>query len=444
MLDSEPRPQSAFPEVEREQSPEAAPKWSPTKRALFRFTFAYFALYLFPFPLDVIPYVGIVTQPYETLQSWVVTGVGKHLFHVEIAQRLTGSGDTTYAYVQSFCVLAFAVVATLVWSVLDRGRASYARLYEWLRIYVRFGLATAMISYGAAKVIPSQFPRPSVDRLIQPFGDASPMGLLWTFMGASAAYVIFTGAAEMLGGLLLLARRTTLLGALVCIAVLVNVVMLNFCYDVPVKLYSSHLLLMAMFLAAPDLRRLTSLLVLNRDAPRAEIRPLFERQALNRAALVVRTVFLLGFAGMALYGTWNRYQENFAAGAPKPPLQGLWEVEELKVDGQVRPAVLSDATRWRWVVFDYPGMLGVHSMTQSRERYFIEVDTRKRTIALTKRDDPDWKTVASYQQPGPGLLTLQGTFDGRKVQARLRRTEPPEFRLLTRGFHWISEAPFNR
>ena len=28
------------------------------------------------------------------------------------------------------------------------------------------------------------------------------MGLLWTFMGASLPYVIFTGAAEMLGGLL--------------------------------------------------------------------------------------------------------------------------------------------------------------------------------------------------------------------------------------------------
>jgi len=39
-------------------------------------------------------------------------------------------------------------------------------------------------------------------------------------MGASASYTIFTGAAEMLGGILLTMRRTTLLGALVCIDVL--------------------------------------------------------------------------------------------------------------------------------------------------------------------------------------------------------------------------------
>src|SRR6185436_1005358 len=202
MLDSEPRPQMGLPV---EEAPELSPIWSPVNRVLFRFTFAYFVLYLFPFPLDVIPYVAIVTQPYETLREWTVIGVGKHLFHVEVVHRFTGSGDTTYDYIQNFCILVLAVAATLAWSILDRKRASYARLYEWLRIYVRFGLATAMVTYGAAKVIPAQFPRQSVDRLLQPFGDASPMGLLWTFMGASAAYVIFTGLAEMLGGLLLLA-----------------------------------------------------------------------------------------------------------------------------------------------------------------------------------------------------------------------------------------------
>ncbi len=40
--------------------------------------------------------------------------------------------------------------------------------------------------------------------------------------------------------------------------------------------------------------------------------------------------------------------------------------------------------------------------------------------------------------------SLEGMFDGRKVRARLRLTEPPEFLLTTRGFHWINEYPFHR
>ena len=93
------------------------------------------------------------------------------------------------------------------------------------------------------------------------------MGVLWSFMGASLAYTIFAGATEVTGGLLLVFRRTASPGALVSFAVLANIVALNFCYDVPVKLYSVNLLLMAAFLAAPDATRLANALVLNRPAP---------------------------------------------------------------------------------------------------------------------------------------------------------------------------------
>jgi hypothetical protein len=218
--------------------PHVTPAWSLPRRLLFRFTFVYFVLYLFPFPLDIIPYVGVIGQWYQSLWNAIVPWVGKHLFHVDITVRPNGSGDTTYNYVQVLCYLVLALVAAALWSLLDRERPHYARLHGWLRVYIRFGLASVMISYGAVKVIKSQFPNPTLDRLLQPFGDASPMGLLWTFIGASMAYSVFSGACEMLGGLLLVSRRTTILGALFSIAVLGNVVMLNFCYDVPVKLYS--------------------------------------------------------------------------------------------------------------------------------------------------------------------------------------------------------------
>ena len=42
------------------------------------------------------------------------------------------------------------------------------------------------------------------------------------------------------------------LGALIAAVVMSQIVMLNFSYDVPVKLFSMHLLLQALVLAAPD------------------------------------------------------------------------------------------------------------------------------------------------------------------------------------------------
>lgn len=416
--------------------------WSAGKRLLFRFVCAYFFLYIFPFPLYYLPFLERPLQAYQDLWTALVSWVGSHVFQVQITVQPNGSGDTTYSYMQMFCMVMLAALAALVWTLVDRRRAHYTRLEEWLRVYVRFSLAAAMVTYGGFKIIPSQFPAPTLDRLLQPFGDASPMGLLWTFMGASKPYEIFSGAAEMLAGLLLIARRTAMLGALVAIAVLANIVMLNFCYDVPVKLYSSHLLLMAIFLALPDLRRLADFFVFNRPVqPRVHAR-LFRRPWLHRGALAFRTVLILGIAGYIMYGAYQTQS------VPKSQLRGIWNVEDFVVDGQARPPLVTDESRWWRVVFDDPApsrsIFAIQRMDQSRQRFDLKMDPKKRTLELAKRDDPKWKSTLSYQQLGPDLLALEGTVDGQRVRAQVRRMKDSQFRLIDRGFHWINEYPFNK
>ena len=89
------------------------------------------------------------------------------------------------------------------------------------------------------------------------------MGVLWSSIGAATAYEMFAGSAELLGGILLIIPRTALLGALVVVADMTQVFMLNMTYDVPVKGLMFHLLLMALFLAAPELRRLSGFFFLD-------------------------------------------------------------------------------------------------------------------------------------------------------------------------------------
>ena len=115
-------------------------------------------------------------------------------------------------------------------------------------------------------MFPTQFIFPSFGRLVEPLGEFSPMGLLWNFMGYSTPYIIFSGLAEVTGATLLLFRRTATLGAMTSAAVLLNIVTLNFCYDVPVKLYSVHLELMSLFLLLPDAPALWRFFVLHQPA----------------------------------------------------------------------------------------------------------------------------------------------------------------------------------
>lgn len=417
---------------------QTTPCWSSLKRLFFRFMFAYLLLYILPFPFRGIPFL-------ENLSLWkrIVPWVGERVFYVTSTYHVSGSGDTTYHYVQVFCYLVVAVAAAIIWTLLDSQRSCYTRLLGWLKVYVRFYLAVAMVQYGAFKVIKTQFPEPSPSRLLQSIGDMSPMGLVWTFMGASQSYTVFTGAAEMLGGLLLIARRTTLLGALICAGVMSNVVMLNFSYDVPVKLFSLHLLAMSLLVAASDLRRLANMFVFNRGVEPVELPRLFEKPWLHRAALVLRTVVIVGVAGLTVFSSWQA-GKAYRDPASKLPLYGIWKVDQFKIAGEDRPPLLTDSVRWRHVIFDHAGTMIIQSMSDSRKYYLLDLDSNKKLLALTTPDDPSWKSDISYRQPEPGLLELEGMFDGRTTWASLRRIDESNFLLINRGFHWINEYPFNR
>src|SRR5262249_750112 len=173
------------------------------------------------------------------------------------------------------------------------------------------------------------------------------------FMGASESYNIFTGAGELLGGLLLTTRRTALLGALVCFGVLSHVTMLNFSYDVPVKQFSLHLLAMSVFLMAPDLGPLAKMFGLNRPVEPVVFRPLSRRPWIDRTAVVLRTLVVAYVLITALQGA-QESRKKFGDLAPRSPLYGIWNVEEFEGDGKTDPPRVTDAQRWRRGGFRHP------------------------------------------------------------------------------------------
>ena len=417
-------------------------RWNTGTRIAFRFVFAYLLLYNFSAMLSWLTYAPTPAEKYEELWHKVVPWVGEHVLRLSAPITIfsNGSGDTTYDYVCALCFLWLAAAATVVWSLADRKRLNYEKLHRWLRLYVRLTLAGTMVSYGAFKVIKSQFPDLSLSRLLQPYGDSSPMGLLWTFMGASTAYTVFAGAVEMLGGLLLILPRLTTLGALVSVIAMGNIFVLNMCYDVPVKLYSLHLLLMGVFLLVPDGRRLFNLFVLNREAEPAADQALFVGKWRNRGVLAFQLAFGVYVTVLSLHQSYRAYQQYNV----KPPFYGIWAVDEFSVDGAPKPDSLDDETRWHRAVFATGFDFSVQSLSGARVRFMPEVDSKKKTLTLHKRGDQKQAWVLTFQQPGPESLTLDGQLDGRRIQAKLRHLEDPKFLLTTRGFHWINEYPFNR
>ena len=300
-----------------------------------------------------------------------------------------------------------------------------------------------MVSDGAIKVVKVQFPDPSLARPLDPFGNASPMGLLWTLLGASPAYSMLAGAVELLAGLLLTARRTALLGALVSLVAVANVLALNLCYDVPVKLFSARLLAMTLFAILPDGQRLVDLSVLHRAVPAAPIRPLIRRAAWRPTVSAVVASAVVAVTGLALFDSHQR-RTGYGDLSPEPPLYGIWNVEELTVDGAARPPRISDEMRWRRWAFDRRNTATVQRMDDSQARYRVVLDPRAGTLTLTGLAETTGSAAFRFQEVATGMLALTGTLDGKPLEAHLRKVDNPRFLLRERGFRRISEAPFNR
>ena len=419
-------------------------KWNLAARIGFRFAFCYWVLYSLPDNghqslTNLLPGAHYFNHPYIWFWHKLTPWVAQHLFHLSgtrITYFPTGSGDTTLDYIQNFLFAVIALLGALVWSLLDRKREQYGTLYAWLRILVRFTLAITLFEYGLAKIVPTQFGQLTLMQLMERYGESSPMGLLWTFMAASTPYTIFGGLAEAAAATLLLFRRTALLGALVAAGVLLNVVMLNFCYDVPVKLYSTNLLLMAVFLLLPDLSRLANVFVFNRTAPPAELtRPHLPMRWMRLSAKAVTLALFAYFVAFTAWHGWQRIPHS------APPIYGAYDVDALNLNG--KPAVPSNTANpaWKQVTAGYRSW--VIQNTDGAQPVFSPYFEKGNLVYLYS-----WKTRSyiklNYSQPDAQHLVLTGHHGGESFEVRLHKTAQTQFLLTSRGFHWISEQPFNR
>lgn len=102
--------------------------------------------------------------------------------------------------------------------MLDRRRGAYRSLKYWLRLIVRYYIASAALSYGIIKLFALQMLFPTTSQLATPLGEMLPMRFSWLFIGYAMPYQIFSGIMETVAGLLLLYRRTVTAGLLVATA----------------------------------------------------------------------------------------------------------------------------------------------------------------------------------------------------------------------------------
>ena len=432
------------------------PVLNTIQKFAFRFTLIYWVLYFFPTPFDSIlaPFGFNIRAGCNEWIGELVPWTGSYVLGLDVAYEVNGSGDTTYDYVRVLTFFLIALVAAGAWTLVDRREQRYVWLKDGLYSYLRYALAILMMGYGLAKLgeVMNQFPVPSNQRLSQRIGETSPMGLLWTFMGASRPYTYFAGFGEVVAGCLLVWRRTSVLGALVAIGVMTNVVMLNFCYDVPVKLFSVHLLIAAILVLAPDFMRLTNVFLLNRAAPRRRLWPPYTDAKTIWIQRFIKLAFIVLLIAFPVY---SHLKMEFTEKKIAPAFFGSYKVDEYRFSGQPDSEESDRKNRWKSVeLIRYPfavkeqgtagstDVLQIHTEDGVRISGVFELSEDESTLELPEPLG-DLRLDFNVEVVDENQVQLTGSDEAGELFIKLRRDDKT-YLLMERGFRWINNIPYNR
>lgn len=117
----------------------------------------------------------------------------------------------------------------------------------------RLFLAANFLIYGAAKLMMGQFGIPASE-IAAVKGEGFVTA--WTFFGYSRTYEIFIGLGEIISAILIMIPRTATLGAVCYFPIVLNVMMVNYCFDIGVQDLSTVLTIMCVILLWLDRKKL--------------------------------------------------------------------------------------------------------------------------------------------------------------------------------------------
>lgn len=332
-----------------------------------------------------------------------------------------------------------------------RARLAGITALWWLHAAVRVVLALLLLVYGGSKLVLAQFGVPDLGDALIAHGEMSPMGLLWRMVGYSPLFQFLAGLAEVGAALALLWRRSVILGALLALADMAFVFVLNLGYDVMVKQMSLAMIVMALVVLIPWMKRIALAVMGQGAVAPSPIPRLLPWRTADKVGSILAPI-AVGLLSVAVaVGTWSMLQERHVdTSAPA----GVWTVTQ---DAAAPAAQLAEDQRWSAIAFGQVEYDGIYRVQIRRadghllEGKYTRVDKTHVRLEMRPLRSPGMNNQ-EYQDVEPQRIDLTLTQQGDDLHVTgdgidLVLTPHPDGRLLyDRGFQWMprEDDPFNR
>lgn len=263
-----------------------------------------------------------------------------------------------------------------------------------VRTILRYTVALLVINYGFAKLNGSQFTILDSE-LDKPMGQVSGFWLTWYYFGYSKFYGNLIALGQVIGGVLLMFPRTTLLGSFLLLPIVANIILVDIFYAIALDalLVAILILVALLIIIKPHAMELYDLFWVKQKSP-VQTKPSPKMTTIGK--YIVRVLLIV------LPAVFTYWIANFNNRLPTP-IDGTWDVVEVSPNiersNDVPAVIFFERNRAFLCVFK--------RMDGSYQGHHFEVNANERTIGI-------WE---HWLQKGAKIL--DGIYDESKREIRL-------------------------
>ncbi|NAS30955.1 hypothetical protein GTQ40_08245 [Flavobacteriaceae bacterium R38] len=414
-------------------------QWNISQRIYLRFIFLYLLFYIYPYGFEYIQelntrdisfWPGITTWFGETFLGWEFD-----------KENLLNGFDSKYDYSRFILIALLSVIGTSIWLFIDAKikRDYNARLNILIKTILRYHIGLTLIIYGLSKVLMLQFGEMDFNRLETTMGNQTGMSFLWAFMSYSKFYTMSTGWIELIGGILLLFRKSTFIGAFILFIAMANVVLIDIGYDVRVKMFAIHLFLMTLILLGDNLKRLYRFFILNTTTKPVEQQALFSNPKAKKIGYSLKGILLLYFVTSSVI----IYTDRSAKRTNRYPTVAGFHTVEMMIKNNDTISEINDQ-RWKNLSISgssyRPETAVIREVSGRRNSYSFEADTLKKTMILYSiRGNRKAELKLKYKELNHQEFIFEGTHQSDSIWIKTTSKTLKDYPLTANEIRWITD-----
>jgi len=216
---------------------------------------------------------------------------------------------------------------------------------------------------------------------------------------------------------------------------------MNFTYDIPVKLFSLHFVIMSFILLMSDRKRLSKFFIKNESIEKLEnINHLKNKSAIKiirflKKALITVSILIIVIQCLVHFKATEQLRS-------KSKLRGIWKTELFIIDKDTLAPLITDSKRWKYFIIDYKEKAIIKFMNDTINRYSITENIYKKEIVFKGLKVSDSQKF-NYSISNKSNLKLEGYLNEKELKIELKKFHQTKINLLNIGFHWINETTYN-